>query len=78
MPAKNNYSITKSICHFLKRKKFCWQNTINSFKTTAKTHETTDEKITIPFSAEHLHFLLTRFGWKVTKIRGHYTFEEKN
>ena len=25
----------------------------------------------------HLHFRLTRCGWKVTKIRRHYTFEQK-
>ena len=50
---------------------------INSFKTTAKTHATMDGKIAIPLYAEHLHFLLTRCGWKVTKIRGHYTFEQK-
>ena len=37
-----------------------------------------DEKIAIPLYAEHLYFLLTRCGWKVTKIRGHYTFEQKN
>ena len=52
--------------------------TINSFKTTAKTHSTMGEKIAIPLYAEHLHFLLMRCAWKVTKIRGHYTFEQKN
>ena len=35
------------------------------------------EKIPIPLYAEHLHFLLTRCGWRVTKTRGHYTFEQK-
>ena len=68
----------KDVFKFLDAMRLNDNGTINSFKTTAKTHETTDEKITIPFSVEHLHFLLTRFGWKVTKIRGHYTFEEKN
>ena len=52
--------------------------TISSFKTTSKTHATMDEKIAIPLYAEHLNFLLTRCGWKVTKIRVHYTFEQKN
>ena len=52
--------------------------TINSFKITAKTHATIDEKIASPLYAEHLYFLLTRCGLKVTKIRGHYTFEQKN
>ena len=50
---------------------------INSFKTTTKTHATMDQKITISLYADHLHFLLTRCGWEVTKIRGHYTFEQK-
>ena len=53
------------------------KGTINSFKTTAKTHATMDEKIAIPLYAEHLHFPLLRCGWRLTKIRGHYTFEQK-
>ena len=53
------------------------KGTINSFKTTAKTHATIDEKIAIPLYAEHLHFLLSRYGWRVIKIGGHYTFEQK-
>ena len=46
------------------------KETINSFKTTAKTHATMDEN-------QHLHFLLTRCGWKVTRIGGHCTFQQK-
>ena len=49
---------------------------INYFKITAKTHVTMDEKTAIPLYAEHLHSLLTRCGWKVTKVRGYYTFEQ--
>ena len=49
---------------------------INSFKTAAKTHATMDGKITIPIYAEHFHFLLLRCGWRVIKIRGHYTFQQ--
>ena len=49
------------------------KGTINYFKTSTKTHTKMGEKIAIPLYAEHLHFLLTRCGWKVTKIRGHYT-----
>lgn len=30
----------------------------------------------IPIYAEHLHFLITRSGWLVTKIYEHYTFED--
>ena len=36
-----------------------------------------DEKIEIPLYVEHLYFLLSRWSWKVTKIRRHYTFEQK-
>ena len=49
---------------------------INYFKITAKTHVTMDEKTAIPLYAEHLHSLLTRCAWKVTKVRGYYTFEQ--
>ena len=35
-----------------------------------------DAKIAIPLYAEHLHFLVPKCGWRVTKIRGHYTFEQ--
>ena len=53
------------------------KRTINSFKTIAKTHATMDEKIAIPLYTEYLHFLLTRYGWKVKKILAHYTFKQK-
>ena len=53
------------------------KGTINSIKTTAKTHTTMGERIAIPLYAKHLHFLLTRCGWKVTKIIGYYTFKQK-
>ena len=36
-----------------------------------------DEKIAILLYAEHLHILLMRCGWRITKISGHYTFEQK-
>ena len=36
-----------------------------------------DQKIAISLYADHLHLLLTRCGWEVTKIRGHYNFEQK-
>ena len=49
---------------------------INSYKIAAKTHATMDAKIAIPLYAEHLHFLVPKCGWRVTKIRGHYTFEQ--
>ena len=34
------------------------------------------EKKIIPVYAEHLHFLVTRAGWLVTKIYEHYTFDQ--
>ena len=30
----------------------------------------------MPLYPEHLHFLITRTGWLVTKIYAHYTFEQ--
>ena len=41
--------------------------TINSCKTTTKTHATMNEKIAVPLCVEHLHFLLKICAWKVTK-----------
>ena len=67
----------RSVFQLLSTMRLNDKKTINSFKTTTKTHATMDKKIAIPRYAEHLHFLLTRCGWKVTKIRGHYTFEQK-
>ena len=42
------------------------KGTINSYKTTAKTHATMDKKIAIPLYTEHLHLLMTRCGWQVS------------
>ena len=49
---------------------------INSFKCTAKTHSTLDEKKFITLYAESLHFLIKRAGWLVTSIYEHFTFEQ--
>ena len=49
---------------------------INAFKHNAKTHSIMKEKKIIPLYAEHLHFLMTRAGWLITKIFKHYTFEQ--
>ena len=35
-----------------------------------------DAKIAIPYYAEHLHLLISKYGWRITKIRGHYTFKQ--
>ena len=53
------------------------KETINSCKTTSKAHVTMDEKIEIPLYEDHLYCLLSKCCWKVTKIRVHYTFEQK-
>ena len=44
---------------------------INTFKHNTKTYSTMKEK-----NAEHLHFLLIRADWLVTKIYQHYTLEQ--
>lgn len=53
---------------------------INSFKCTAKTHFTLDEKKFTPLYAEHQHFFIKWAGWLVTltSIYKHYTFEQAN
>ena len=91
MPTENNYFLTKfifeekkvlsanerSVFQLLDAMKLNDKGTIDSFKTTAKTHATMDEKIPIPRYTKHLHFLLLRCGLRVTKIKRHYTFEQK-
>ena len=67
----------RSVFQLLDAMRLNSKRTINSSKATAKTHATIDEKILIPLYAEHLHFLLTRCGWRVAKTRGHYTFGQK-
>ena len=52
------------------------RDTINSFKSSSKTHLTLDDEKFIPLYARHLHFLINRAGWLVTKIFEHYTFEQ--
>ena len=52
------------------------KDTPNSFFYTSKTHSTLEEKKFIPLYAEHLHFLIKRAGWLVTKIYEHYTFQQ--
>lgn len=49
---------------------------INNFKSNAKTHSTLDDKKFIPLYAQHIHFLVKRAGWLVTKIYHHFIFEQ--
>ena len=49
---------------------------INTFNHNAKTHLTINEKKYVSLYVEHMHFLVTRTGWLVTKICEHYTFEQ--
>ena len=48
---------------------------LNSFKTTAKTDSTIEKKYFVLLYAEHMHFLVKRCNWLVTRIYSHYTFE---
>lgn len=52
------------------------KGTINSYKTAEKTHAIMDKKSAISLYAEHLHFLSSRSGWRVSNVRTHYTFEQ--
>ena len=49
---------------------------INTFKHNEKIHSTMKENSFIPLYAEHIHFLVSRAGWLVTKIYAHYTSEQ--
>ena len=49
---------------------------VRSFKANCKTHSTLEEKQLIPLYAEHIHVLVKRAGWLVTRIYQHFTFEQ--
>ena len=49
---------------------------IASLPFNFKTHATLNKKIFVSLYAEDLFFLMTRAGWKVTKIYDHYTFRQ--
>ena len=52
------------------------KGTLDSCKTTAKTHSTMEKEVFIPLYAKHLYFLVTRYGWQMTRIYAHYIFEQ--
>ena len=52
------------------------KGTINSYKITVKSLTTMDKIFAIPLYAEHLHFLFSRCGWRVSNVWAHYTFEQ--
>ena len=54
------------------------RDNITNFKCNAKTHVSMDEKKFIPLYAEHLHFLVARAVWLITKIYQHFTYEQSN
>ena len=47
-----------------------------SYKTTAKAHSTMLPKKFIPLYLEDLAFVIKRYGWSVTKIHKHITFDQ--
>ena len=52
------------------------KDVLNSFKYSSKTHSTLQDIKHISLYAEHLHFLFKRFGWLVTHVYEHFTFEK--
>ena len=40
-------------------------------------HATLRPKKRFPMFIDHIHFLTKRAGWKVTKVRNYYTFEQE-
>ena len=73
---KEFYLPTKDVFQLLDVMRLNDKGTINSYKTTAKTHATMDKKFAVPLYAEHLHFLILRCRWRVSNGRAHYTFEQ--
>ena len=47
-----------------------------SYKVTAKPHSTLIPKKCIPLYLEDLTFIIKRYGWVVTKIHAHITFDQ--
>ena len=47
-----------------------------SYRTTAKAHSTLIPKKCIPLYLEDLAFIIKRYGWIVTKIHAHLTFDQ--
>ena len=47
-----------------------------SYKVTAKAHSTLLPKKFIPLYLEDLAFVIKRYGWRVTKIHKHITFDQ--
>ena len=47
-----------------------------SYRCTPKSHANLFPKTFIPLYLEDLRFLIKRYGWKVTKIYSHFTFEQ--
>ena len=47
-----------------------------SYKVTAKAHSTLLTKTFIPLYLEDLVFVIKRYGWRVTKIHKHITFDQ--
>ena len=64
------------VLHLLDAMRVNDMGVLDAYKATAKTCSTMDKKIFSPLYAEHLHFLIKRCGWLVTKIYSHFTFEQ--
>ena len=60
----------------VEQKKKNEKDEISKLPFNSKTQSTLKNKIFVNLSAEDLYFLITRAGWKVTKIYDHYTFKQ--
>ena len=47
---------------------------ILKFKSSEKTHATLLPKKRFPIFIDHIHFLITRGGWKVSKVYEYYNY----
>ena len=64
----------RSTFHLLDAMRLKDKGLLNSFKTTAKIHSTTEKEYLI--SLPHMHFLVKRCNWLVTRIYSDYNFEQ--
>ena len=64
----------RSTFHLLDAMRLNDKGLLNSFKTTAKIHSTMEKEYLI--SLPHMHFLVKRCNWLVTRIYSDYNFEQ--
>ena len=76
-PKSNVLPNRRSVYQLLSNMRSGKRSNILSFKAPEKTHATLDPTKRFHIFIDHIHFLIERAGWKVTKVHAHYTFEQE-